>query len=155
MRRRWLYAPDTSRQAQGAESWQIATLRLTLQASPRNKFNFHWDEQMPCNGSTYTKDADGCRQQPVADAFVGSLGLGGLSGTTSPEIASYLHSYQRVRQLTWTSPLTNRLLLEGGVGSLARAMGTDGHAGESDANRWCACRSSARAAAPPTAALRT
>ncbi len=120
---KWLYAPDTSKQAQGAESWQIATLRLTLQASPRNKFNFHWDEQMPCNGSTYTKDADGCRQQPVAGAFVGSLGLGGLSGTTSPEIANYLHSFQRVRQLTWTSPVTNRVLLEGGIGSLGVRWG--------------------------------
>ena len=119
----WLYSPDTSRQAQGAESYQIATLRLTWQASPRHKFNFHWDEQLPCNGATYGTTQEGCRQQPESGAVIGTLGLGGLSGTTSPEIANYLHMFQRVQQITWSSPLTNRVLLEGGFGTLGVRWG--------------------------------
>jgi hypothetical protein len=120
---KWLYSPDTSRQAQGAESYQIATLRLTWQASPRHKFNFHWDEQLPCNGATYGTTQEGCRQQPESGAVIGTLGLGGLSGTTSPEIANYLHMFQRVQQITWSSPLTNRVLLEGGFGTLGVRWG--------------------------------
>src|SRR4051794_35861706 len=56
-----LYAPDTSREVQGAESWRLYVVRLTYQASLRNKFNIHWDEQHPCNGSTYGTTGDGCR----------------------------------------------------------------------------------------------
>ena len=59
-----LYAPDTTAQAQGAESFQLDSVRLTLQATPRNKFNFHWDEQLPCNGATFNTSGDGCRTQP-------------------------------------------------------------------------------------------
>ena len=119
---KFLYVPDTSRQAQGAESWQVGTVRLTWQASPRNKFNFFWDEQLPCNGAVYNSTIDGCRQQPSAGAFIGSLGLGGLTTTTSPETAGYLRTLgDRVQQVTWTSPMTNRLLFEAGFGTqLAR-----------------------------------
>ena len=120
---KWLYAPDLTRQAQGAESWQIATGRFTLQASARNKFNFYWDEQLPCNGTAYTSTTDGCRQQPESGAFIGNLGLGGLTTITSPETARYLHSPQRVQQITWTSPLTNRVLLEAGFGTFLARFG--------------------------------
>ena len=120
---KWLYTPDLSRQAQGAESWQIATGRFTLQASTRNKFNFYWDEQLPCNGTTFTSSTEGCRQQPESGAFIGNLGLGGLTAVTSPETARYLHSPQRVQQVTWTSPLTNRVLLEAGFGTFLARFG--------------------------------
>ena len=33
-------------------SWSVASLRLTAQATPRNKFNVYWDEQKPCTGAT-------------------------------------------------------------------------------------------------------
>ena len=32
----------------------MAALRLTVQATPRNKFNVYWDEQKPCTGAAYT-----------------------------------------------------------------------------------------------------
>jgi hypothetical protein len=119
---KWTYEADTSRQAQGAESWRIATLRLTLQATQRNKFNIYWDEQSPCNGAAYF-GGEGCREQPESGAVVGPLGLGGLSSTTSPEVAGYLHTIQRVQQITWTSPATNRLLLEAGLGTFLARWG--------------------------------
>ena len=70
---KWEYLPDTSRQARGAESFQIFSARFTIQATPKNKFNVHWDWQLPCNGASITSD-DACRTQPDSDAVVGSLG---------------------------------------------------------------------------------
>ena len=89
---KFTYAPDTTKQAQGAESFQIASIRLTLQATPRNKFNFHQDLQYPCNGSSFGTSGDACRNQPDSGAVVGPIGLGGLSATNSPETGGYLHT---------------------------------------------------------------
>ncbi len=118
-----LYAPDPTRQVQGAESWRLYTVRLTYQASPRNKFNMHWDEQHACNGSTFTTSGDGCRNQPTSGAVYGPLGLGGLTSTTSPETGGYLNSHPRVRLLTWSSPATNRLLFDAGFGAYESPFG--------------------------------
>jgi hypothetical protein len=118
-----LYAPDTSREVQGAESWRLYVVRLTYQASPRNKFNIHWDEQHPCNGSTFGTTGDGCRNQPDSGAVYGPLGLGGLSSTTSPETGGYLYDHPRVRLLTWSSPTTNHLLFEAGFGAYQAPFG--------------------------------
>jgi hypothetical protein len=118
---KWEYEPDTTRQARGAESFQLFSTRFTVQATPRNKFNVHWDWQVPCNGATFG-DADGCRTQPD-DAVVGSLGLGGLTATTSPETAGYLRTLVQNRQVTWASTVTNRLLLEAGLGSYVAKWG--------------------------------
>src|SRR5215475_11311282 len=118
-----LYLPDTSREVQGAESWRLYVVRLTYQASTRNKFNIHWDEQHPCNGSTYGTSGDGCRNQPDSGAVYGPLGLGGLTSTTSPETGGYLYDHPRVRLLTWSSPMTNRLLFEAGFGAYQAPFG--------------------------------
>jgi len=117
------YAPDQSREVQGAESWRLYVVRLTYQASQRNKFNIHWDEQHPCNGSTYGTSGDGCRNQPESGAVYGPLGLGGLTSTTSPETGGYLYDHPRVRLLTWSSPTTNRLLFEAGFGAYQAPFG--------------------------------
>jgi Carboxypeptidase regulatory-like domain len=120
---KWEYLPDLTKQARGAESFQVSSVRLTAQVTPRNKVNFHWDMQWPCNGSAFTGDADACRVQSKDDAFVGSLGLGGLTAISSPETAGYLRTLVQNHQLTWQSPTTNRLLLEAGVGSYRAAWG--------------------------------
>ena len=52
---KWTYVADRNRQSVTAGNWSIASLRLTVQASPRNKFNVYWDEQKPCTGSTYSR----------------------------------------------------------------------------------------------------
>ncbi len=118
------YSPDRSKQAQGAESFQLASIRLTAQITPRNKFNYHQDLQWPCNGSAFTSSGDGCRaQKDDSGAFVGSLGLGGLTASVSPETAGYLHTLVKNSQFTWSSPVTNRLLLEAGLGTYRAAWG--------------------------------
>src|SRR6185436_10865557 len=87
---KWEYLPDTTKQARGAESFQLSSIRLTAQVSPRHKVNFQWDFQVPCNGAAVTVTGDACRSQSQSDAFYGSLGLGGLTATQSPETAGYL-----------------------------------------------------------------
>ena len=112
-----------------AGSWTVASLRLTLQATPRNKFNIYWDEQKPCTGATYTASVDGCRTQPEDGGFV----YGG-SATAAPETATYENRFQRVQQLTWTSPLTNRVLLHRRLRRLPHALGRRRDAGQPDAH---------------------
>jgi hypothetical protein len=117
----WEYIPDTSKQARGAESFRIFTTRFTVQASSRNRFNVHWEWQVPCNGAAIGS-GDGCRDWPD-DAVIGAIGLGGLGATTSPETSGYLHVLVQNRQLTWSSTATNKLLLEAGLGSYIARWG--------------------------------
>jgi hypothetical protein len=110
------YAPDLNHRVLGDESWRLYTFRITAQATRKDKINVHWDEQHPCNGATYGTSGDGCRNQPDNGDRVGPLGLGGLSSTTSPEVAQYLYAHPRVRQVTWAETATNKLLFEAGGG---------------------------------------
>jgi hypothetical protein len=119
----WEYVPDTSKQAQGAESFRTFSTRFTIQANQRNRFNVHWEFQIPCNGAAFGS-AEGCRTQPDnGEAVVGALGLGGLTATTSPETSQYLRTLVQNRQVTWSATVTNRLLLEAGLGSYVAKWG--------------------------------
>jgi len=93
----WLYVPDKSRQAFNDKTWQNASGRITAQLTPRNKVNIFWDEQSVCasceNGGNYA------------------------NATTSPEANGYGDlTPMRFQQATWSSPVNNKLLLEGGFG---------------------------------------
>ena len=124
---KYTYVADPSRPAATAGSWRIANLRLTVQPTPRNKFNLFWDEQHPCQGATWGENDEGCRQQKPGQIIGGAPGQAGTFGTatatSSPEIGSYAgrgptsHVFQRVQQATWSSPVTNKLLLEAALGT--------------------------------------
>ena len=120
---KFLYAPDRAHEVRGAESWRLYTVRMTIQATQKDKINVHWDEQHACNGATFTTTGDGCRQQPEDGNRVGPLGLGGLSSTTSPEIGAYLDAHPRVRQITWSDTATNKMLFEAGFGAYQAPFG--------------------------------
>jgi hypothetical protein len=121
---KYSYSPDSTRQAQGAESFQLASIRLTTQITPRNKFNYHQDFQFPCNGAAFTSSGDACRVQKNSNEVVGAIGLGGLTATTSPETTQYLGgTLIKNSQFTWSSPVTNKLLLEAGLGTYRAAWG--------------------------------
>jgi hypothetical protein len=120
---KFLYAPDRAHEVRGAESWRLYTVRMTIQATQKDKINVHWDEQHACNGATFTTTGDGCRQQPEDGNRVGPLGLGGLSSTTSPEIGAYLDAHPRVRQITWSETATNKMLFEAGFGAYQAPFG--------------------------------
>jgi hypothetical protein len=91
----WTYEPDLTRRATGDGTWKALGLRLTWQATARNKIGVFWDETSVC---------------------VNCIGSG--SSTTSPEAAGTTMGFpHRVQQASWTSPATNRVLLEAGVGT--------------------------------------
>ena len=119
---KWTYVADTSRPAVNAASYRNLSLRLTVQATPRTKFNVFWDEQMPCEGGTTpyaAQEVSACRKSGDGEYFAGGTAAPTprSTATLAPETAAYRDFGQRVRQAKWTSPLTNRLLLESNAGA--------------------------------------
>jgi hypothetical protein len=116
---RWTYVADTSRPAVLAASYRITALRLTAQATPRNKFSVFWDQQLPCEGGAAPGfSGNACRQSGDNEIFAGSTAAPtpSASATSAPETAGYRDYGNRVTQAKWTAPLTGRLLLEAGTG---------------------------------------
>lgn len=90
------YEQDPSRQAID-DSWNMsAALRLTWQASRRNKFTFYHDQQDRLTGHWFVGD-------------------GAIFGNVTPE-ASWRQEtpYGHLTQAKWVSTVSNRLLLEAG-----------------------------------------
>jgi hypothetical protein len=96
----WTYVPDLSRPAYSDRTWEGLNGRLTFQATPKHKVSGFWDEQALCRNCT------------------GATSLSGsASPTTSPEADGVFPvKPQRVRQFTWSSPWTSRLLFDAAVG---------------------------------------
>jgi hypothetical protein len=97
----WTYVADLNRPAFYDRTWENWTPRITWQASDRNKFSFSWDEQPVCRKCSGTASFSGSPAPGVAPEADGK-------GEFSP---------QRVQTGRWTSPITNKLLLEAGFGT--------------------------------------
>ena len=122
----WTYVADTSRPAVAAGSWMTGSARITYQPNTRNKFNVFWDQQIPCQGAGYPGSNEGCRQSGSGQIICGAPGASNpaCSATAAPEVGTYLGGYgQRVQQATWTSPVTNKLLLEAAMGTYLSQWG--------------------------------
>jgi hypothetical protein len=105
---RWDYVRDDRVETRGTNRRDIFSLRLTAQLSERNRVSFSHEYQKRCSGSTITLDGDGCRGRET-----GWVGLGSL--TASPESWPGYHDFPyHVTQASWTSPISNRVLLEAG-----------------------------------------
>lgn len=101
----WLYRPDVSRPEYSDRTFENASGRVTWQATARNKLTGFWDAQALCR--TCTGATPGLSEPPrVAPEAVGVLGRP-------------LH----VVQASWTSPLTNRILLDAGFGGTHFGVG--------------------------------
>ena len=96
---KWLYSPDPNQPAYNDRTWENISGRVTYQATQRNKFGAFWDEQRVCRKCT------GMNQGITDPARVTPEAVG--TGPTNP---------MRVMQATWSSPLTDRLLLDAGFG---------------------------------------
>jgi len=97
------YLPDLAKPAFSDRTWENYTPRITWQISARNKLTGSWDEQPVCRKCSGTTSLTGTPN------FV---------FPTSPEADGHGEfSPQRVQQARWTSPMTNRLLLEAGFGT--------------------------------------
>ena len=109
----WGYAPDeTVTDVLDMQGRDIYAGRLTAQFG-RHRVSFSQENQYRCDGSSLTLDGGGCRPREG-----NSIGLG--NRTTSPEAdAGYFPQPYYLTQSTWTMPMTNRLLLEGGYSRFA------------------------------------
>ncbi|MGH8247308.1 MAG: hypothetical protein ACREUU_12860, partial [Gammaproteobacteria bacterium] len=96
---KWTVDFDTTRQAFNDNVDRNAIVRLTWQATPRNKISLHSSEQ-------YSRRSN----------------KGGGAATRTPEAAGLtLYTPGHVQQVSWSSPYTNRVLFEAGWGNyLAR-----------------------------------
>jgi len=120
------YEPDFDRPAKSAGSWSVFSLRLTTQVTPRNRVGVFWDEQKPCHGGSFAPGIKACREPKANYVLGGSVGSSSpvASAINAPETASYSGgNYLRVQQATWTSPITNRFLIETGFGTYMNHWG--------------------------------
>ena len=123
---KWTYVADTSRPAVLAASYRMYTMRLTAQATARNKFAVFWDEQQPCEGGAAAGfNGSACRVSSADLVYAGSTAAPtpSASATSAPEIAAYRNHGNRVYQAKWTAPLTNRLLVEAATGTYRSRWG--------------------------------
>ena len=103
------YVADRTVKARLAEDKKIAGVRLTSQITSRNKVSAFWDYQKACQGGSFTKDAGNqCRGRGDDWVAIGAF------GSWSPESSHIWDDRERIQQYSWTSPATNRLLLEAG-----------------------------------------
>jgi hypothetical protein len=124
---RWDYVSDPSITQRSATSRKIVNGRITSQITPRNKITGSVDYQKICEGSSYVQDASQCRTR--GDDWIG---VGGF-GTWSPESTHSRDNSERIMQLAWTSPMTNKLLLEAAVSQFMSNWGGQTPAGALDA----------------------
>ena len=114
----WSYVEDRSIQARNANDKKIAAIRLTGQLTPRNKLGFYEDYQKNCTGSAYEKGGKQCRDR--GDDWIA---LNGGFNNGSPESGNVWDDREKIIQTSWTSPVTNKLLLEAGLSSLNSRWG--------------------------------
>ncbi len=87
----WVFEPDLTKPAANPSVWKGAQLRLTWQVAAKHKIGVNWND-------------DVVNYSPSA-----------VSLTTAPEAAERrIYPLQRQVQVDWSSPLTNRILLEAG-----------------------------------------
>ena len=106
---KWTYDPDLSRQAKDDGTWKNSSIRFTYQATPRNKIGIWWDEQVNCQSCINSGASGGASATFAATAL-------------APEADGQFYNPIRMGQVTWTSPVTSKLLLEAGFGLGPRAQ---------------------------------
>ena len=91
----------------------LNAVRLTWQATQKNKFGFYIDYTKNCSGGAYKEGGDQCRAP--GDGWVASgPGVTPGTATVSPESGTIWDAPAKIMQASWTSPFSNRLLLETG-----------------------------------------
>jgi hypothetical protein len=86
----WIYTPDLTRKAINDQKGKNESLNLTWQALPKHKLTMFYNTELQCY----------CHF--------------GISPNLSPEATLYMQSNNRMYQGTWSSPITNRLLVDAG-----------------------------------------
>ena len=101
----WLYAPDLNRPEYSDRTFENASGRVTWQVTPRHKINGFWDAQQLCRACTGATPGLAEPQR------------------VSPEAVGVLGRPLHVAQAAWSSPLTDRLLVDAGFGATFFGVG--------------------------------
>lgn len=108
-----IYTPDLSRPAYGLEWNESDNIRLTWQASPRNKVTMSWEVQNDCQ-------------------CTGSVSSVGPNAIESTPYQRYAPDY--LVQSTWTHPRSDKLLFEAGATLLIFVNGIGAQSGVTPAD---------------------
>src|SRR6187399_253155 len=109
----WTWVRADSPSVRNSTSKTLNAVRLTWQATQKNKFGFYIDYTKNCSGGAYKDGGDQCRGP--GDGWTAS-GPGVTPGTTtvSPESGTIWDAPAKIMQATWTSPFSSRMLFESG-----------------------------------------
>jgi hypothetical protein len=102
---KWLYSPDLHRREYSDRTFENASARITWQVMPRNTVSAFWDAQILCR--TCTGATPGA-SEPLR---------------VSPEAVGVLGRPLHVVRATWSSPVTDNLLVEAVFGTIAFGLG--------------------------------
>jgi len=118
----WLYARDESVRVRNANAKLVNSMRFTWQATPRNKLGFYIDYTNNCTGSSFAKGGDDCRE-PGDDWTASGPSIAPGVTTTSPESGTIWDDRSKIMQASYSAPVSNRVLLEGGFSSFFTKWG--------------------------------
>jgi hypothetical protein len=109
----WTWARADSPSVRNSTSKTLNAVRLTWQASQKNKVGFYIDYTKNCSAGAYVEGGDQCRGP--GDGWI-ATGPGVTPGTAtvSPESGSIWDAPAKIIQGSWTSPVSNRILFESG-----------------------------------------
>jgi Carboxypeptidase regulatory-like domain len=109
----WTWARSNALSVRNSTSKTLNAVRLTWQATQKNKFGFYIDYTKNCSGGAYKEGGDQCRGP--GDGWVASgPGVTPGTATVSPESGTIWDAPAKIMQTTWTSPFSNRVLFESG-----------------------------------------
>ena len=109
----WTWARSNALSVRNSTSKTLNAVRLTWQATQKNKLGFFIDYTKNCSAGAYKEGGSQCRAP--GDGWI-ATGPGVTPGTAtvSPESGSIWDAPAKIMQGSWTSPFSNRMLLETG-----------------------------------------
>ncbi|HEU4694239.1 MAG TPA: carboxypeptidase regulatory-like domain-containing protein, partial [Vicinamibacterales bacterium] len=109
----WTWARSDALSVRNSTSKTLNSVRLTWQATPKNRVGFYIDYTKNCSGGAYKEGGDQCRAP--GDGWVASgPGVTPGTATVSPESGSIWDAPAKIMQASWTSPFSNQILFETG-----------------------------------------
>jgi hypothetical protein len=109
----WTWAKGESPSVRNSTSKTLNAVRLTWQATQKNKLGFYIDYTKNCSAGAYKEGGSQCRAP--GDGWVASgPGVTPGTATVSPESGTIWDAPAKIMQGSWTSPISNHLLLETG-----------------------------------------
>ncbi|HEY7189625.1 MAG TPA: carboxypeptidase regulatory-like domain-containing protein [Vicinamibacterales bacterium] len=109
----WTWVKATTPSVRNSTSKTLDAVRLTWQATQKNKLGFYIDYTKNCSAGAYTDGGSQCRG-PGKDWIATGPGVTPGTATVSPESGSIWDAPAKIMQGSWTSPFSNHVLFESG-----------------------------------------